>query len=257
VEPGKKFSNVYEAFTLIDGPGGNGVITILEFRDGLKELKFERFKTPRKDGIVADEHKRINDVFRYLDPGGEGSVSKAEWGVLDQLWYEYQLCIHEFVHFLQRTFGDDLMIAWGFLEACAKEGRSKDNSEDSRLHGSKDRLEKHHSMVSGLHHSRPASPMAPGPAKSWPLSSMAPDSDKSGQGPLLFKRESMAAKPELGKSGDEDLVELTCAEWVQACEDIGYFGPARCVFGLLDHSGDGNISKEEFDILEKYKADVH
>merc|ERR1712054_260620 len=79
----------------------------------------------------------------------------------DQLWKEFDLCIHEFVHFLQRTFGDDLHVAWEML-----------------------------------------------------------DSDGS--------------------------CELNLEEWMVAVEHLGYFGPAKCVFALLDSSDDGNISIDEF-----------
>lgn len=59
------------------------------------------------DDFNADVQARIAAVFRYLDPGGEGTVSlKAglgrglwwrdpidplhqEWSVLDQLWQEF------------------------------------------------------------------------------------------------------------------------------------------------------------------------
>jgi len=103
------FKKIDDAFTAIDGADGNGVISLREFEDGVKELGCKKFKG-------KDESKRIEAIFRYLDPGGEGSVSKEEWQILGQLWQEYSLCIYEFVHFLQRTFGDDLKDAWEFLD---------------------------------------------------------------------------------------------------------------------------------------------
>merc|ERR1711862_347040 len=95
-----------------------------------------------------DKKDRVVTLFRYLDPGGEGSVSEEEWQILGQLWSEYNLSIREFVHFLQRTFGNDLHVAWDFL-------------------------------------------------------------DIDGDG------------------------TLTCDEFLTAVEEIGFFGPARCVFGLM------------------------
>jgi Ca2+-binding EF-hand superfamily protein len=150
------------AFDEIDGPGGNGVITLKEFREGLQQMDCKKF-------AGKDEQSRIEKVFRYLDPGEEGSVSRDEWGILSQLWDEYQLSIEEFVNFLTRTFGDDLRDAWNFL-----------------------------------------------------------DEDHSG--------------------------ELTFEEYTDALKRIGYFGPARCVFSLLDRSDDGNISYDEFSILKKYQS---
>merc|ERR1719464_1624547 len=115
-----------------------------------------------------DEAARIGNLFRYLDPGGEGSVSREEWQLLDQLWKEFDLSIREFVHFLALSFGDDLMDVWDIL-------------------------------------------------------------DDDGSGEI-----------------DED-------EFAEAVQEMGYFGPARVVFALLDTSDDGNISYDEFEVLEKYK----
>lgn len=156
-----KYSNPKQAFKAIDGDGGNGVITLREFEESLKELKCTKFEG-------KDEKERVLKVFRYLDPGGEGSVSEDEWMILDQLWKEYQLSISEFVHYLQRQFGDNLADAWAFLD-------------------------------------------------------------------------------------DDDSGELTLDEWVQAVESIGFFGPSKVVFGLIDNSDDGSISIDEFEVLEAYK----
>merc|ERR1711920_315731 len=46
--------------------------------------------------------------------------------------------------------------------------------------------------------------------------------------------------------------ELTEEEWLTAVDDLGYFGPAKVVFALLDNSDDGSISYDEFEVLEKY-----
>mmetsp|Transcript_104587 Transcript_104587/g.165081 ORF Transcript_104587/g.165081 Transcript_104587/m.165081 type:complete len:165 (+) Transcript_104587:1-495(+) len=157
-----KYKDVWKAFTIIDGPGGNGEISRREFRDGVANMGCNKFKD-------HDEHARIDKVFTYLDPGGEGSVSKGEWDIFHQLQKEYRLCITEFVQFLNRNFGD-LTKAWKVM-----------------------------------------------------------DDDGSG--------------------------DLDHNEWQQAIERIGYFGPSECVFGILDHSGDGNISKDEFAVLTDYIID--
>jgi Ca2+-binding EF-hand superfamily protein len=157
---GYGFPNAGKCFEFIDGVGGNGVITLREFEEGVEEMKCHKFV-----GKTATE--RIHGIFRYLDPGGEGSVSREEWGVMGQLWQEFELSVREFVDFLVRVFGPDLHVAWEYL-------------------------------------------------------------DESGDGEL-----------------DED-------EWMQAVDRIGYFGPAKVVFGLLDNSDDGNISEEEFLVLIKY-----
>jgi len=63
--------------------------------------------------------------------------------------------------------------------------------------------------------------------------------------------------PDLGEAwemlDDDGSGELDEKEWFEAVERIGYFGPARVVFALLDGSDDGNISWDEFCELEKYK----
>jgi len=156
-----RVKHVNEAFTIIDGVDGNGVITLREFEDGFRELKCHKFKG-------NDEKQRIGTLFRYLDMGGEGSISLDEWQLLDQLWKEFDLSIREFVHFLVLFFGDNLSDAWETLDA-----------------------------------------------------------DGSG--------------------------EISEQEWLEAVQNIGYFGPSRVVFALLDSSDDGNISLDEFSVLENYK----
>lgn len=155
------YDNIGKVFKIIDGEDGNGVISLTEFSEGLDEIKFTKLDGP-------DKKDRVVTLFRYMDPGGEGSVSEEEWQILGQLWSEYNLSIQEFVHFLQRTFGNDLHVAWEFL-----------------------------------------------------------DEDGSG--------------------------ELTCDEFLAAVQEIGFFGPARCVFGLIDSSGDGEISYDEFAVLEAFR----
>eukprot|EP00930_Biecheleria_cincta_P035389 TRINITY_DN24342_c0_g2_i1.p1 TRINITY_DN24342_c0_g2~~TRINITY_DN24342_c0_g2_i1.p1 ORF type:complete len:1419 (-),score=214.24 TRINITY_DN24342_c0_g2_i1:1039-5295(-) len=163
-----RYSHVNQAFRDIDGGVGqnsdansNGELTLREFQNGLRDIGCKKFSGP-------NEQQRIANIFRYLDPGAEGSVSLNEWQILDQLWKEFDLSIREFVQFLVFAFGDDLYEAWTAL-----------------------------------------------------------DDDGSG--------------------------ELSEAEWFEAVEKIGYFGPARVVFALLDGSDDGNISYDEFIVLEAYK----
>ncbi|CAE8606974.1 unnamed protein product, partial [Polarella glacialis] len=50
--------------------------------------------------------------------------------------------------------------------------------------------------------------------------------------------------------------ELTEEEWFEAVANIGYFGPARVVFALIDSSDDGNIGESEFKVLHKYTPDA-
>jgi len=51
---------------------------------------------------------------------------------------------------------------------------------------------------------------------------------------------------------DDGSGELTEEEWMSAVLNIGYFGPSKLVFALLDNSDDGSISYDEFEVLEKY-----
>lgn len=163
-----RYDNIETPFLEIDGVDGNGVITIREFTEGIDQMGCKKFdvKKGQKGGPTKDQ--RIDKVFRYLDPGGEGSVSKGEWQILGQLWKEFAQSIREFVHFLILSFGEDLLAAWEAL-----------------------------------------------------------DDDASG--------------------------ELTEEEWKDAIDRIGYFGPQRVVFALLDMSDDGNISFDEFEVLNRYK----
>mmetsp|Transcript_27065 Transcript_27065/g.62578 ORF Transcript_27065/g.62578 Transcript_27065/m.62578 type:complete len:1540 (+) Transcript_27065:138-4757(+) len=112
-----RYSNIYKPFYIIDGEDGNGEITLREFEDGIKAMDCRKFDGP-------DKQKRLESVFRYLDPGNEGTVSLDEWGLLENLWKEMRLSISEFVHFLQRRFGNPeedrglefLDRAWDFLD---------------------------------------------------------------------------------------------------------------------------------------------
>lgn len=100
-----KYRCIWKVFKMIDGEDGNGQITLQEFTAGLETLKCTKFNG-------KDKQQRIVNVFRYLDPSGEGQVSEGEWGILEQLFDEIQLSIKEFVDFCERIFGDDLLQAW-------------------------------------------------------------------------------------------------------------------------------------------------
>jgi len=152
--------SIDKAFIMIDGVGGNEEITMQELQEGLEEMNCHKFDGP-------DKEKRIEKVFRYLDPGREGSVSKFEWDVLGQLWNEFDFAVREFVQFLERTFDGDMTYAWDVLDT-------------------------------------------------------------------------------------QDKGELDVNDWMLAIADLGYFGPARIIFSMLDTSDDGNIQLEEFETLEKY-----
>merc|ERR1711865_1026336 len=110
---------------------------------------------------------RLKNIFRYLDPSGEGGISAKEFQVLELLWNEYHLCITEFVQFINRTIGDDMDEAWNFF-----------------------------------------------------------DEDGSG--------------------------EIDKAEWLIACQNVGYFGPVLPILHFLDMSGNNCISAEEFMLLEAF-----
>eukprot|EP00928_Gymnodinium_smaydae_P033374 TRINITY_DN23921_c0_g2_i1.p1 TRINITY_DN23921_c0_g2~~TRINITY_DN23921_c0_g2_i1.p1 ORF type:complete len:414 (-),score=137.75 TRINITY_DN23921_c0_g2_i1:145-1386(-) len=104
-----RFTNLTDAFTAIDGVGGNGNISLREFEEGFHELGCKKFEGP-------DETKQIHAIFRYLDPSGEGQVSLGEWLALDQIWNEIKLSLFEFVQFMERTFAGGLAEAWQFID---------------------------------------------------------------------------------------------------------------------------------------------
>jgi Ca2+-binding EF-hand superfamily protein len=104
-----KFSTPKVCFKEIDGPGGNGVISLREFEEGWKEMNCQIFKG-------ADERKRINDIFRWLDPSGEGQVSEGEFSIMDALAKEIKQSVTEFVQFAMRTFGPELKDTWHFMD---------------------------------------------------------------------------------------------------------------------------------------------
>jgi len=156
------YTDLKEPFLVIDGADGNGQITRREFTEGYHKMGCTKFKG-------KDEAARLEVIFRYLDPTGEGQISEMEWGALTQFWKEVQLSIKEFVQFCERTFGDDLEIAWEYL-----------------------------------------------------------DDDQSG--------------------------EITLEEWEEAVISIGYFGPAKPIFGYLDKDDEGTLSLEEFALLHQFQT---
>mmetsp|Transcript_16862 Transcript_16862/g.31366 ORF Transcript_16862/g.31366 Transcript_16862/m.31366 type:complete len:1427 (-) Transcript_16862:243-4523(-) len=114
-----RYDGMRAAFKAIDGEDGNGVLTLREFEASVYEMKCKKFEGP-------DEKKRIESVFRYLDPSGEGEVSAGEFMVLEFMWREMHLSISEFVSFLERNFAsegdkeeggkDFLEESWNYLD---------------------------------------------------------------------------------------------------------------------------------------------
>lgn len=117
-----KYPNLQKPFRIIDGDGGNGVIGKDEFRQGIRKMGCKKFT-----GAFADI--QIQSIFNFLDPSGEGTVSKREWLVLDQLWKELTLSFQEFVRFLGREFDwavDCLDLAWDKLDQDQSGSVSRD-----------------------------------------------------------------------------------------------------------------------------------
>lgn len=102
------YDDVYDAFDEIKRPTSS-VLTLRDFEQGLRRLNCTKFKGRR-------EMEQIMGVFRYLDPSGEGQVSRSEWGILELLHKEMVYSIKEFVHFCQRSFGNDLNAAWAVFD---------------------------------------------------------------------------------------------------------------------------------------------
>lgn len=102
------YDDVYEAFDDMKRPTST-VLTLRDFEQGLRRLKCTKFKGRR-------EMEQIMGVFRYLDPSGEGQVSRNEWGMLELCHKEMVYSIKEFVHFCQRSFGNDLNAAWAVFD---------------------------------------------------------------------------------------------------------------------------------------------
>jgi len=104
------YAHPQDCFTAIDGDDGNKVISRLEFEASFKDLDCKTFKG-------KEELNRINSVFRYLDPSGEGQVSQGEWDIMTALWKEINMSITEFFQFCIRMFGEDLTQIWNFMDA--------------------------------------------------------------------------------------------------------------------------------------------
>lgn len=112
-----RYDDIYTPFRIISR--GDGSITRQEFEDGLKKIQCTKFHG-------KNEKERIDNIFRYLDPSGEGEVSEGEWGLMSSLWKEMRLSISEFVQFLERTFNDMEFVeeglddpldkAWDFID---------------------------------------------------------------------------------------------------------------------------------------------
>merc|ERR1712228_419326 len=73
-------------------------------------------------------------AFRAIDGvSGEGTISECEWLVLDQLFEEMNLCLEEFVKFLERAFGcceQVLERAWQVLDEDSAGELTEDNWKD-------------------------------------------------------------------------------------------------------------------------------
>lgn len=103
-----RYSSINQLYEVISH--GHGEINLREFEDSLKSMRCKKFVGP-------NESDRIKTIFRYLDPSGEGSVSRGEWGVLDLLWKEIIVSMEEFKQFLHRTFHGNLCLAWDFFDS--------------------------------------------------------------------------------------------------------------------------------------------
>ncbi|CAJ1412792.1 unnamed protein product [Effrenium voratum] len=104
-----KFRDTHQAFEAFDGADGNGVIGLREFEEGMRLLKCQKFRG-------KDEKQRWTAIFRFLDPSGEGQVSKEEFLTLDDFWTEVEFSIREFMDWADRKFGRDLKRLWRALD---------------------------------------------------------------------------------------------------------------------------------------------
>ncbi|CAE7173650.1 TONSL [Symbiodinium pilosum] len=105
----ERYDNVYEAFDDIKSTRNTQVLNLRDFEEGLKRVKCKKFKGRR-------EVEKITGIFRYLDPSGEGQVTRSEWGILELCHKEMVYSIQEFVHFCNRSFGNDLNAAWAVFD---------------------------------------------------------------------------------------------------------------------------------------------
>ncbi|CAE7519254.1 unnamed protein product, partial [Symbiodinium pilosum] len=104
-----KFNDTLKAFEAFDGSDGNGLLGLREFEEGMRHLKCQKFRG-------RDEKQRWTAIFRFLDPSGEGQVSKDEFLTLDSFWAEVELSIREFMGWAERMFGSDLRALWNALD---------------------------------------------------------------------------------------------------------------------------------------------
>lgn len=88
-------NDLKKAFKLIDGPDGNGKLSLMEFKTAVASLGWTEFGDPEK----------AVQIFRYLDPDGGGSISYEEWQVMSGLLKELQLTILELLQHVDYTFG--------------------------------------------------------------------------------------------------------------------------------------------------------
>jgi len=84
------------AFRMIDGPDGNGKLTLMEFKMAVANLGWTEFQDPEKG----------TEIFRYLDPDGGGSITYDEWQVMNGLLKELQLTVLELLQHVDYTFGN-------------------------------------------------------------------------------------------------------------------------------------------------------
>ncbi|OLQ09654.1 Tonsoku-like protein [Symbiodinium microadriaticum] len=104
----ERYDDVYEAFDDIKSKNAQ-VLNHRDFEEGLRRVKCKKFKGRR-------EGDKITGIFRYLDPSGEGQVTRSEWGILELCHKEMVYSIQEFVHFCSRSFGNDLNAAWAVFD---------------------------------------------------------------------------------------------------------------------------------------------
>lgn len=113
------FESLTDAFEALIGT--SDAVSLQDFEDGvLTNMRCRKFNGPQ-------ERERVRDVFRYLDPSGEGLISHNEWRVLDQIFKEVQLCIKEFVQFCERTFGISWPKIWNAIDV---DGSGEINAEE-------------------------------------------------------------------------------------------------------------------------------
>ncbi|CAJ1364673.1 unnamed protein product [Effrenium voratum] len=103
----RKFQDLDQAFTFIDGVNGNGVIGLKEMADRVKRIG----KLPGS---------AVQKVFRFLDPDSSGSISRKEWSALGDLQKEVRMQLEEFTLFAQREFSPArgaLQRIWAMIDA--------------------------------------------------------------------------------------------------------------------------------------------